>query len=97
MKIKNNHLKQIAVLVLSLSFISVSAEAEQKSHDDLREAFRACHEELGIAQPAPGQRPQAPDETAKNQIDACLKDKGFEVPKFGPRHGGREESSGGVR
>lgn len=69
----------------------------------MREAFRACNEELGIERPEPGQRPQAPDEETRAKLDACLKEKGFEPPtKFGPGPGGggrdgQERPGAGVR
>ncbi|WP_374035379.1 hypothetical protein ACES2I_06410 [Bdellovibrio bacteriovorus] len=87
----------IATLILVTVTSAHPSWAQEKSHEALREAFRACHEELGIAQPEPGQRPQAPDDETRSKIDACLQEKGFEAPpKFGRGGGpgrGRPERS----
>ncbi|CAE79296.1 hypothetical protein AB1A81_06400 [Bdellovibrio bacteriovorus] len=94
--------QMMATLILAGLTTAHTSFAQEKSHEALREAFRACHDELGIEQPEPGQRPQAPDEETRKKIDTCLKEKGFEVSKFGrgggPGKGRPERSSdGGVQ
>lgn len=80
-KTLQNQMFVTAVLVALTA--TPSTWAEQKSHEELKEAFRACEQELGIARPEPGTRPQAPDEETRAKLDTCLINKGFEVPKFG--------------
>ncbi|WP_347357968.1 hypothetical protein [Bdellovibrio sp.] len=94
MTLKQAHKTVFALTVLlSLTSMGVQASAQQqKSREAMKEAFRACSEELGIERPKPGQRPQAPDEETRDKMDACLKEKGFEPPvKFGHGPGGRDE------
>ncbi|GEM_PF-1266136 len=94
------HVRLYVATTLVIAFAAAghaqdSADHRNKSHEELRAAFEACREELGVAKPEPGQRPQAPDEETRAQLDACLKEKGFEPPpKFGGPRGGLRHSGG---
>ncbi|KHD87527.1 MAG: hypothetical protein OM95_13855 [Bdellovibrio sp. ArHS] len=91
------------VLALNAPAVAQTEGFHGRSQEDHRAAFDACREELGLPEPTPGERPQAPDEETREKMDACLKEKGFEPPKFGRGpQGGRpprpnDSSSSGVQ
>lgn len=91
----------LALVVFAASLVSVTAAAQPAHSEAHRAAFEECREQLGLEKPVAGQRPTALDDDTRAQLDACLKEKGFEPPKFGrkgPRGDKRpaaaEESSG---
>lgn len=71
-------------LILSLSTTSMAQE-EGNSQEARRAAFDECLTSLGIERPAQGERPQAMDESVREQIDACMQEKGYEAPKHRPQ------------
>lgn len=104
MILKKHKMADLQLYVLTTLVIAVTsptfAQNNSKTHEQLRAAFQECRTELGLPAPTPGERPQAPDEETKAKIDTCLKEKGFERPKFDrPPRGERlrpsEDSEGG--
>lgn len=97
------NLEKSKSIILAVALLLAGASQAQESssfassREAMRAAFDACHEELGIERPEPGQRPQAPDEETRQKIEACMKSKGFEMSKFGPGRGGKERGTPGVR
>lgn len=87
----------VAITLLSLHARAQQSSSLESSREAMRAAFDACHQELGIERPEPGQRPQAPDDETRQKVEACMKSKGFEMHKFGPGRGGKERGATGVR
>ncbi|WP_374079232.1 hypothetical protein [Bdellovibrio bacteriovorus] len=103
-KIADLQLYVLTTVILAMASPGYAQNEEgfrNKSQAEHRAAFEACREELDLPQPEPGQRPQALDEETRDKLDACLKEKGFEPPKFGRGgHGKRppvHEGSSGVQ
>lgn len=105
MILKRKVIATLAIVIGAVTGVSMSAFAQQAHSEAHRAAFEECREQLGLEKPAEGQRPTALDEDTRAQLDACLKEKGFEPPKFGRKgpHGGKrpaaseESSSSGVQ
>ena len=69
----------ILALVLTSSTIFARGGGGEKQ-EGMREAMKACADELGIAKPERGSRPSDED---KEALDNCLIAKGFEKPQGG--------------
>lgn len=100
---KKNVYKEALMLVTVLTLFATAAIAQSEdSQSAHRAAFEACLSSLGIERPERGQRPTAPDDEMREKIDACMLEKGYEVPthREGRREGGghrREGSGNGVQ
>ncbi len=95
MILKRKVTRTLAMVVGAVTVVSMGAFARQEHSEAHRAAFEECREQLGLEKPAAGQRPTALDEETRAQLDACLKEKGFEPPKFGRKgpHGGKRSAS----
>ncbi|MNK15831.1 hypothetical protein D3C87_339820 [compost metagenome] len=97
--IKMTSMTQVLVfgLTLSLSQLAPAQETTEKSREEVRAAFQECAEKVGWQKPEEGHRPQAPDEATRESMDACMKEKGIELPKHRPGREGRPPRGGGAR
>lgn len=90
-----------SALILSLVSPAMAQETDN-SQEARRAAFDDCLTSLGIERPAEGERPQVPQDDVREQIDACMLEKGYEAPKHrhqgpppdGERRGGPRGSRG---
>jgi hypothetical protein len=78
---KSKNLKVLTILFTLIAATSAMAqEGDSSTQEERRAAFDECLSSLGIEKPAQGQRPQAMDESVREQIGACMKEKGFDPP-----------------
>lgn len=88
---------KLSALMLTLALVPALTWAQADSdREKFHQAMKSCMEENGISRPEPGQRPSEEDRATLN---ACLKEKGVQPPKFDGRRKGppppqRERGSG---
>ncbi|HWU42536.1 MAG TPA: hypothetical protein VN132_03825 [Bdellovibrio sp.] len=87
----------IIAAVIASSSAAMSQQSDQ-SREEMRAAFAACAESVGLQKPEAGQRPQAPTDEQRQKMDTCLKEKGFDPPRHmgGHPHGPPPESDQGA-
>lgn len=98
MKIFITQILLISSLSLSIAYAGGASARDQKGgrppmSDEMKEAFDACHEEVGMPDRESGRPPEGerPTKEQHEAMKTCLKGKGFTPPE----HGGKGRGRGG--
>lgn len=83
------------IFLLALIHASAVWAHAETTQEERRQIFKECAKQVGLPQPAPGEKPKRPDDSLKSKLDECLKSKGLTPPQnFGHRPPRPSESQG---